>query len=225
LEAEAAKKYNFKTTAEEALKGVNVAGKVVVVTGANIGIGLETARVFAKAGAHVIGAVRDMKKAEAAFDKIRKSVKDCNLTAMSLDLNDLKSVREFAAAFKAKNLPLHILICNAGIMALKERTLTAQKFEAQFGVNHVAHHLLVNLLLDVVKKSAPARIVVLSSGAHQRGNIVWDDIQSEKKYDKWLAYAQSKTANILFAKHLNSLLAKENAKVEVFFCSPRSYQH
>jgi len=142
---------------------------------------------------------------------------------MALDLNDLKSVREFAAAFKAKNLPLHILICNAGIMAIKERTLTAQKIESQFGVNHVAHHLLVTLLLDVVKKSAPSRIVVLSSLAHVRSDILWDDINQEKKYDKWVSYGQSKTANILFARHLNSMLAKDckdNARVEVFAVHP-----
>jgi len=179
LAKELAKQFTFKTTAEEALKGINVAGKVVVITGANNGIGLETARVFAKAGAHVIGAVRDMKKADAVFDPIRKS--GGKIDAMSLDLNSLKSVRTFADAFKAKNLPLNILICNAGIMAVKDRTLTEDNLEMQFGVNYVAHHLLVKLLLEVIKKSAPARIVMLSSLAHQISGINFDDINFEKK--------------------------------------------
>jgi len=220
LAAECAKKYNFKTTAEEALKGHDVKGKVVVITGANNGLGLEVARVFAKAGAHVIGAVRDMKKTEPIFEKIRKDNPNAQIEAMQLDLNSLKSVRSFGAAFIAKKLPLHILICNAGIMAVKERTLTEEKLESQFGVNHVAHHLLVKLLLDVLKKSAPARIVVLSSSGHARSGINFDDYNAEKKYDKWIAYGQSKTANALFAKHLNTLMAKEKVNVEAFSLNP-----
>jgi len=220
MAAECARKYSIKTTAEEALKGHDVKGKVVIITGASNGLGLEAARVLSQGGAHVIGAVRDMKKAHTEFDKIKKATPHVKLDAMHLDLNSLKSVRSFAAAFKAKNLPLNILICNAGVMAFKERTLTEEKLEAQFGVNHVAHHLLVTLLLDVLKKSAPSRVVVLSSGAHMFGGINFEDINSEKKYVKWAAYAQSKTAIILFAKQLNMMMAKEKVNVEVFSVNP-----
>jgi len=220
LSCDLSRPFSFRTTAEEALKGSNIAGKVVIITGANSGIGFETARVMAKAGAHVIAAVRDVKKSEKEFEPLRKSLPDAKIELATLDLNSFKSVRSFAHAFKSKNLPLHILICNAGIMALKERTLTDEKLEAQFGVNHVAHHLLVTLLLDVLKKSAPSRVVTLSSSAHRRSGINFDDYNSEKSYDKFIAYGQSKTANILFAKHLNAMMVKENVKVEAFAVHP-----
>jgi len=169
----------------------------------------------------VIAAVRDVKRSETEFEPIIKSMMgNAKLELLTLDLNSFKSIRSFAAAFKAKNLPLHMLIANAGVMAIPKLTYTEEKIETQFGVNHVGHHLLVTLLLDVLKKSAPSRIVVLSSAAHYLSGIVFDDVNMEKAYNKWLAYGQSKTANILFAKHLNAMMVKQNVKVEVFAVHP-----
>jgi len=229
LRKEAAKQFNFHTTAEEVIAGYNGRGKVVLITGANSGIGLECVRVFLLAGCHVIGAVRNPKDSQKIFDPILKSVpKEAKLDLLALDLNSLKSVRSFADSFQSMKIPLHILILNAGIMCIPERTLTQDGIESQFGVNHVAHHLLTVLLLDVVKASSPSRIVVLSSLGHRRSPVNFEDINWEKSYDRWKAYGQSKTANILFAKQLQANLAQESknkeSKVDVFAVHPGSIQ-
>jgi len=195
----------------------------MIITGASAGLGVETARVLLKAKVHVIAAIRDVEKGKAAFSEIVRTTPHAKLDFMKLDLQSLPSVRQFAAEFKAKNLPLHCLILNAGVMAVPDRQVTEQKIELQFGVNHVAHHLLTVLLLDVLKQSAPSRIVVVSSAAHYRGPVLFDDINSEKSYQKWIAYAQSKTANVLFAKQLNVILQKEGkeaAKVTALSLHP-----
>jgi len=225
LRKEAAKQFNFHTTAEEVIAGYNGRGKVVLITGANSGIGLECVRVFLLSGCHVIGAVRNPKECQKIFDPILQvAPKDAKLDLLALDLNSLKSVRKFADSFKSMKIPLHILLLNAGIMCVPERTLTQDGIESQFGVNHVAHHLLTLLLLDVVKASSPSRVVVVSSAAHRRGAVNWDDINWEKSYDRWKAYGQAKTANILFAKQLQANLVSESkdkeSKVEVFSLHP-----
>jgi len=213
---EAALQFSFKSTAEEVASawGRGLKGRVAVVTGGNSGIGFETARVLAKQGAKVIVTVRDEKKANEAVAALKKEVPNGDVDAMVCALDSLKSVRAFAANFTARKLPLHLLILNAGIMA-PPRATTEEKFESQFGVNHIGHFLLTDQLLPIVKASGPSRIVVLSSGAHWRGDVNWNDLQWEKSYDKWLAYGQSKTANILFAKQLQENLKKEGAKVTV----------
>jgi len=230
LRNEAAKKFNFYSVAEDVVKGWEGKGTVVVITGANSGIGLENVRVFLQSGCHVVGAVRNPKESKSIFDPMLKSAPShAKLDLIPLDLNSFKSVRTFASSFKDMKIPLHILILNAGIMAVPQRTLTEEKLESQIGVNHVAHHLLATLLIDVVKKSAPSRVVVLSSGAHRRSPIIWDDFNWEKSYDKFKAYGQSKTANILFVKQLQVILNKEskdskesktNSKVDVFAVHP-----
>jgi len=225
LAAHVAKRFTFNSTAEEVVNGLgyNGSGKVMIITGASAGLGVETARVLLKAKVHVIAAIRDVEKGKAAFSEIVRTTPHAKLDFMKLDLQSLPSVRQFAAEFKAKNLPLHCLILNAGVMAVPDRQVTEQKIELQFGVNHVAHHLLTVLLLDVLKQSAPSRIVVVSSAAHYRGPVLFDDINSEKSYQKWIAYAQSKTANVLFAKQLNVILQKEGkeaAKVTVLSLHP-----
>jgi WW domain-containing oxidoreductase len=221
MRKELAKRFTFKTTAEQAIKGWEGKGKVVLITGANSGIGLECTRVFLNAGAHVIAACRNPQQAHPVFEPMAKQAPaSAKLEVLALDLNSLKSVRKFAATFLEMKLPLHLLINNAGIMAIPERTLTEEKLEAQFGVNHVAHHLLTTLLLDVIKKSAPARIICVSSAAHRFSGVNFDDLNSEKKYDRWMAYGQSKSANILFARQLNHLL--KGTKVEAFSLHPGS---
>lgn len=177
-------------------------GKVVVITGANTGIGKETAIDLAKRGAEkVIIACRDMEKANAAVKDIIESSGNENVVCMKLDLSDSKSIREFAEAINKDEPKLNILINNAGVMVCPFGK-TADGFEMQIGVNHLGHFLLTYLLLDLIKKSAPARIINVSSMAHSWGSINLEDLNSEKHYDKNKAYAQSKLANVLFTRSL-----------------------
>uniref|UniRef100_A0A8D3DGB3 Retinol dehydrogenase 12, like n=1 Tax=Scophthalmus maximus TaxID=52904 RepID=A0A8D3DGB3_SCOMX len=174
--------------------------RTAVITGANTGIGRETALDLARRGAKVIIACRDMEKAEAAVKEVIESSGNSNVHCMKLDLADTKSIREFAEAIN-KESKLNILINNAGVMVCPYGK-TADGFEMQIGVNHLGHFLLTHLLLDLVKRSAPARIVTVSSMAHSWGTINLEDINSEKGYNKGKAYAQSKLANVLFTHSL-----------------------
>eukprot|EP01122_Echinamoeba_exundans_P010263 TRINITY_DN3801_c0_g1_i1.p1 TRINITY_DN3801_c0_g1~~TRINITY_DN3801_c0_g1_i1.p1 ORF type:complete len:319 (+),score=63.80 TRINITY_DN3801_c0_g1_i1:23-958(+) len=205
------------TTADQALAaavaaGADVSGKVAIVTGGNTGIGLEAARTLAANKCRVIIACRDPKKGQDAVEDLKKTpgVDAANVEAMQLDLADLDSVRAFADSFEKKNLPLHLLINNAGIMNTPYGK-TKQGFEQQFGVNHLAHFLLTELLLPKLKSSAPARIVNVSSSAHRMDpksiHTIYDDINLEKKYSSWSAYSRSKLANVLFSNALNRKLA------------------
>ncbi|XP_034022491.1 retinol dehydrogenase 12, like [Thalassophryne amazonica] len=175
--------------------------KTVVVTGANTGIGKETALDLAKRGAKVIMACRDMEKAEAAVKEVIEQSGNQNVTCMKLDLANSKSIREFAEAINTGETKLNILINNAGVMVCPYGK-TADGFEMQIGVNHFGHFLLTHLLIDLIKKSAPARIVTVSSWAHTWGSINLEDINSEKSYNKRWAYSQSKLANVLFTRSL-----------------------
>lgn len=176
-------------------------GKTVVITGANTGIGKETAIDLAKRGARVIMACRDMEKGQAALKEVVENSANEHVSLMKLDLSDSKSIREFADNVNKEEEKLHILLNNAGVMVCPFGK-TADGFEMQIGVNHMGHFLLTYLLLDLIKKSAPARIINVSSMAHLFGSINLDDINSEKSYDKRAAYAQSKLANILFTRSL-----------------------
>lgn len=176
-------------------------GKTVLITGANTGIGKETAIDLAKRGARVVMACRDMERAQAAAKEVVDSSGSENVVCMKLDLADSKSIKEFAEAFTAGESKLNILINNAGVMVCPYGK-TADGFEMQIGVNHMGHFLLTYLLLDLIKRSAPARIITVSSMAHSWGSINLDDINSEKSYDKQKAYSQSKLANVLFSRSL-----------------------
>jgi NAD(P)-dependent dehydrogenase (short-subunit alcohol dehydrogenase family) len=183
-----------KTTAEEALRGASLAGKTAIVTGASSGIGIETARVLEKAGAHVIRAVRNVDKAQGA-------------NAMALDLTDLASVRAFAAAFRATGKPLHLLVNNAGVMATPLGA-TAQGFELQLGTNHLGHFVLTRELLPLLQASQ-GRVVNVSSQLHERGRadrllatLEGDRRYEKRKYVPFDAYGDSKLANILFTRQL-----------------------
>uniref|UniRef100_A0A3B3XJN9 Retinol dehydrogenase 12, like n=1 Tax=Poecilia mexicana TaxID=48701 RepID=A0A3B3XJN9_9TELE len=175
---------------------VRLDGQTAVITGANTGIGKETAIDLAKRGARVILACRDMEKAQTALTDVIKSSGNDNVVCMKLDLSDSKSIREFAT-----NQKLNLLINNAGVMVCPYGK-TADGFEMQIGVNHFGHFLLTYLLMDLIKRSAPARIVNVSSMAHSWGSINLEDINSEKSYNKNKAYAQSKLANVLFTRSL-----------------------
>jgi NAD(P)-dependent dehydrogenase (short-subunit alcohol dehydrogenase family) len=154
-----------------------------------------------------------MVKGEKVVEDLRQSTKNEHIEFIELHLDSLESVRLFAQEYIKRNLSLHILICNAGVFP-GTRKLTKDNFEHNFGINHLAHFLLVQLLLPVLKQSQPSRIIVVSSLANRRGGIDLDDLNWEKRpYDKWLAYAQSKVANILFAKQASVLYADQGIKV------------
>uniref|UniRef100_A0A8B9IK97 NADP-retinol dehydrogenase n=1 Tax=Anser cygnoides TaxID=8845 RepID=A0A8B9IK97_ANSCY len=176
-------------------------GKAAVITGANTGIGKETARELARRGARVIIACRDTAKGEAAASEIRAETGNPQVVVKKLDLADTKSIREFADNFLAEEKELHILINNAGVM-LCPYSKTADGFEMHLGVNHLGHFLLTFLLLERLKQSAPARIVNVSSLGHHGGRIRFHDLNGEKSYNRGLAYCHSKLANVLFTREL-----------------------
>lgn len=184
---------------------VRLDGKTVLITGANTGIGKETALDMAKRGARVILACRDMTRARIAADDIRQQSGNGNVVVKKLDLASLQSVRDLAKDVQENEERLDILINNAGIMWCP-KWKTEDGFEMQFGVNHLGHFLLTNCLLDLLKKSAPSRIVIVSSVAHERGHIHFDDINLDKDYQRKTSYRQSKLANVLFCRELASRL-------------------
>lgn len=196
----------WETTTDEVIEGVRLDGKAALVTGASTGLGLETARALAQAGARVVLAVRSDDKADHAKAAIRERVPGAELEHGVLDLASLGSVRRFADTFRSHHHELHLLINNAGVMyAPFERT--AEGFEMHFGTNHVGHFLLTALLAPALVAGAPSRVVNLSSGGHRSSDILWDDPNYETRpYDKMQAYGQSKTANVLFTRQLEKVL-------------------
>lgn len=191
----------------------NLEGKVCIVTGSNTGIGKETARGLAKMGATVVLAVRDTTKGEAARADIAASTGRSDVAVMKLDLGELASVRAFAKEFQEKYPRLDILVNNAGIWPTTKST-TKDGFETTFGTNHIGTFLLTNELLPVLKKSAPSRVVVLSSKLHYQGKMVWDDLHFERRsYSGPTAYNQSKLANVLFANALARRVEKDGVTV------------
>jgi len=189
-------------------------GQVVIVTGSNTGIGKETAKVLAGMGATVILANRDEARTRPVLDQIKKETKNENVEFIRLDLSDLKSVKEFADNFKRRYQKLNILINNAGVMAIPDRTETKDGFEMQFGTNHMGHFYLTTLLLDVLKKSAPSRIINVSSNGHYfTKSMDWDDLMGTKNYNMNTAYFRSKLANVIFTRELQRRVADSNIKV------------
>lgn len=184
----------------------DLTGKIVVVTGANSGLGFESAKNLTGKGATVVMAVRNLDKGETAMADLLKDHPDASLDLMKLDVGNLSSVREFAAAFKAKYNRLDILLNNAGVMAIP-RQETADGFEMQLGVNHLGHFALSGLLLDVIVKTRQARIHNVSSSANYSGTINFDDLMGKQNYRRWGAYGQSKLANIFFTFELQKRLS------------------
>lgn len=176
---------------------MNCPGKVAIVTGANTGIGKETALGLAQHGLEVILACRDLKKAEEAKDFIIKKSGNDKVKCMQLDLASFKSIRSFAKEFLDSGSPLHILVNNAGVFAL-DRAFTEDGLEMTIGVNHFGPFLLTMLLLRRLYESRPSRILNVSSYAHKLVTMHRDDLMGEKSYNRFHAYGQSKLANILF---------------------------
>jgi len=175
--------------------------KVVIITGSNTGIGKETALELAKRGAYVVMACRDTKKCELARQDIVLQTKNRYVYCRTCDLASQNSIMQFVERFKSEHKRLDILINNAGVMRCPH-SQTKEGIEMQLGVNHMGHFLLTNLLLDLLKASAPSRIINVSSVAHRRGQINKEDLNSDKQYDKAAAYNQSKLANLLFTREL-----------------------
>ena len=184
---------------------VKLDGKTVIVTGANTGIGKETALDLAGRGARVILACRNVPKAQQVAEEILKKTGSNKVIVKELDLASLKSVRSFAHDINETEDRLDILINNAGVMRCPYWK-TEDGFEMQFGVNHLGHFLLTNLLLGLLQRSQPSRIINVSSLAHTRGKIRFDDLQSEQDYHPGQAYSQSKLANVLFTRELSKKL-------------------
>lgn len=202
----------FSTTTDEVLAGRDLTGTVAAVTGGSTGLGRETARALASVGAHVVLAVRSTDRGESAASMIREQVPDARLEVAALDLTSLTSVRAFAAWFTAQHERLSLLVNNAGVMATPlERT--ADGFELQFGTNHLGHFLLTNLLVPALRAGAPARVVTVSSAGHRASDIDWDDPNFHRRdYDRFRAYGQSKTANILFSVELDRRLSASGVR-------------
>lgn len=192
-----ATQFDGTTTADQVLEGLDLTGKVFLVTGGNSGLGMEASRALAARGAEIILTARDAAKGAAAVEAIRVAVPAARLQARILDLASLANVRAFTDAFRKDVSRLDGILANAGIMATDEAR-TADGFESQFGTNHLGHFLLVNRLADLLVPGS--RVVVLSSGAHRLHDVDLDDPNFERKpYDRWDAYGQSKSANALFA--------------------------
>ena len=186
--------------------------KIILITGANSGIGFEAARVFAAKGARLILACRNLEKAKKAMDQILRETPTADLTTMSLDLSSLDSVREFSSAVAEQFDHIDVLVNNAGVMA-PPYSKTKDGFESQFGTNHLGHFALTARLLPLLEKAEAGRVVVVSSVAHRMGYIRFKDLNWESRYSRWQAYGQSKLANLMFAKELQRRLRQRGSKV------------
>jgi NAD(P)-dependent dehydrogenase (short-subunit alcohol dehydrogenase family) len=187
-------------------------GRTTVVTGANSGLGFETALALARSGARVVLACRDRARGAAAIDRLVLEAPGADVELAGLDLADLASVRTFASDFSAGHDRLDLLVNNAGVMAIPRRE-TADGFEMQFGTNHLGHFALTGLLLDLLLATAGSRVVTVSSMAALGSRIRFDDLQGRRHYGKWSAYGQSKLANQQFTLELDRRLARLGSDV------------
>src|SRR4051794_28572528 len=203
--------FGARSTAEEALEGIDLSGRVAVVTGGYSGLGLETVRALAEAGATVVVPARRRGHAEEVLAAVPRVEVD------ELDLGDLDSVHAFAGRFLDSGRALDILINNAAVMACPE-TRVGPGWEAQFATNHLGHFALANRLWPALAAGGGARVVALSSTGHKISPIRFDDLQFEHGYEKWRAYGQAKTANSLFAVQLDAL--GRDAGVRAFAAHP-----
>ncbi len=203
----APRRFDRNSTSDEVLAGIDLAGRLVLVTGASSGLGAESARALAARGARLVITGRDVAKTGRVAEAIRKSTGNRAVEVMELHLERPASVRAFAKAFLASHRALHTLIGNAGVMACPLQR-TAEGWEMQFATNHLGHFLLGCLLAPALRAAAPARVVSVSSAGHTFSPVVFEDIHFERRpYDKWQAYGQSKSANVLFAVELDRRLA------------------
>ncbi|KAI3727635.1 hypothetical protein L6452_16253 [Arctium lappa] len=212
--------FGASSTAEDVTQGIDGSGLTAIVTGASSGIGVETTRVLALHGVHVVMAVRNIETGRKVKETILTETPDAKVDVMELDLSSLASVRKFAAEYCSSGLPLNILINNAGVMA-PPFMLSKDNIELQFATNHLGHFLLTNLLLETMKNTSrenkkEGRIVNVSSEAHRytyKEGINFDKINDESSYSTMYAYGQSKLANILHANELTRRFKEENVEL------------
>jgi NAD(P)-dependent dehydrogenase (short-subunit alcohol dehydrogenase family) len=194
-------------------------GRTAVVTGANSGLGLMTARELARRGASVVLACRDSGKGASALERIEAEVPGAQVSLAQLDLGSLESVEDFAEEFRSAHESLELLINNAGVMA-PPRRVTSDGFELQFGTNHLGHFALTARLIAAMRGRADARVVTVSSNAHKFGRINFDDLQSERRYNRWRAYGQSKLADLITALELDRRLRAAGSTVKSLAAHP-----
>ncbi|MBS3915847.1 MAG: SDR family NAD(P)-dependent oxidoreductase [Bacteroidetes bacterium] len=199
-------------------------GKTILITGANSGLGLEATKVLSSKGAHVVMTARNLKSGNEAISFIKKENAIAKLDLMQLDLSDFASIHKFSEEFHKKYKQLDVLINNAGVMFPVKRELTKQKFEVQFGTNHLGHFLLTGLLLDLLKSTPNSRIAIQSSGQHKakmgKPDIHFDDLNFDKGYNKYISYTQSKLANLLFAYELDRQLKANKIDITAVAAHP-----
>jgi hypothetical protein len=213
--------FGFHSTAKDVIRGVDLSGRRVIITGASSGIGIETAEALAEAGAEITLAVRNPHAGEEVAARLRISTGNPEIHVSRLDLADLHSVRAFASGWSG---PLHIIENNAGIMANPELERTKEGFEIQFATNFLGHFLLTARLRNALVAANGARVVSLSSSANTYAPVLFDDPHFRfMPYSPFVAYGQSKTANILFAVEFNTSLGRERDLLEC--TQSRRYRH
>jgi NAD(P)-dependent dehydrogenase (short-subunit alcohol dehydrogenase family) len=197
----------------------DLSGRTFVVTGANSGIGFEACRALARHGARIVMGCRNLERAAPALDSLRRESPESVVDTLRLDLASLASVHDFAEHVLAAHPSIDVLINNAGVMAIPHAK-TADGFEMQLGTNHLGHFALTGLLLERLLATPGSRVVNVSSTAHRFGQMNWDDLQSERSYSKWVAYGQSKLANLLFTFELQRRLEAHQAATIAVACHP-----
>ncbi|XP_076887503.1 short-chain dehydrogenase TIC 32, chloroplastic-like [Bidens hawaiensis] len=219
--------FSAKNTAEDVTKGIDGHGLTAIITGPTSGIGLETARVLALRGVHVVMGARNLEAAAKCKEDIIKGIPGARIDVMKIDVSSLESVRNFANEYISMGLPLNILICNAGVM-MSPFSLSKDGIESQFATNYLGHFHLTNLLLDTMKVTArncgrEGRIILTSSLLHRttyKGGIRFDKLNDEQSYNSSNAYGQAKLASILHAKELARRLKEEGADITVNVLHP-----
>jgi NAD(P)-dependent dehydrogenase (short-subunit alcohol dehydrogenase family) len=207
-----ARRFDSQSTTDQVLDGIDLGGKVAIVTGASGGLGAETARALAAHGAEVTLTARDTKKAEQVAESIRAAHPAAKLAVRALALDRPDSVRAFAKGWLAENRVLHLLLNNAGVMACP-LARTPEGWEMQFATNHLGHFLLTALLAPALRAAGGARVANTSSGGHRMSPVVFEDIHFERRpYDKWASYGQAKSANVLHAVELDRRLAAHGVR-------------
>jgi NAD(P)-dependent dehydrogenase (short-subunit alcohol dehydrogenase family) len=214
----APRRFDRSSTSDQVLEGLDLSDRLVLVTGASSGLGAESARALARRGARLVITGRDLAKTERVAETIRRDSGNPAVAVRELHLEKPANVRAFAKAFLAEERALHHLIGNAGVMACPLQR-TVEGWEMQFATNHLGHFLLACLLAPALRAAAPSRVVSVSSAGHSFSPVVFEDIHFERRpYDKWAAYGQSKSANVLFAVELDRRLA--GAGVRAFAIHP-----
>jgi len=193
--------------------------KTILITGANSGLGLASTKALLRKDAEIIMGCRDINYSMKTYELLKKEFVDSRLHLIEMDLSDLFSIQKATELIINKFKHIDILINNAGIMATP-RQLSKQNIESQFAINHIGHMCLSLILLPHFKPSQTSRVVTVSSGIQYFGKINWDDINLEKKYDRWVAYAQSKIANVMFGIELNDFIKSKNLKLSSVVCHP-----